>query len=102
MTSIEVPASDPKASEVFFLVNNMQAEPVYVDELLRNLAPGAPLLLLWGEADPWIVPSRVRSGESSTLAQHSKISGRALILLYRGHHTCKTGILSYNPSLSQG
>ena len=69
MTSIVVPASDPKASEVFFLVNNMQAEPVYVDELLRNLVPGAPLLLLWGEADPWIVPSRVRSGGNPAQTQ---------------------------------
>ena len=62
VTSIVVPASDPKASEVFFLVNNLQSggQPVYVDELIERLPQGSPLMLLWGENDPWIVPERVR------------------------------------------
>ena len=47
--SIEVPAQDPDAFNVFFRVNNRSEEtvPVYVDDLLEPLAArSAPLLLL--------------------------------------------------------
>jgi pimeloyl-ACP methyl ester carboxylesterase len=59
--SIEVPAQDPDAFNVFFRVNNRSEEtvPMYVDDLLEPLAArSAPLLLLWGAADPWVVPAR--------------------------------------------
>ncbi|GAX81269.1 hypothetical protein CEUSTIGMA_g8701.t1 [Chlamydomonas eustigma] len=55
--SIVVPAMDPAASEVFFRVSDMRGEPVYVDDLLAAIQ-GMPLLLLWGDSDPWMVPDR--------------------------------------------
>ena len=61
VSSIEVPAQDPEAFNVFFRVNNRtgETEPTYVDDLLAPLAArSAPLLLLWGQADPWVVPAR--------------------------------------------
>jgi hypothetical protein len=36
----------------------MRGEPVYVDDLLEAIN-GMPLLLLWGDSDPWMVPDRV-------------------------------------------
>lgn len=59
--SIEVPAQDPDAFNVFWRVNSMSGdkEPAYVDDLLAPLAArSTPLLLLWGAADPWVVPAR--------------------------------------------
>ncbi|GLI59726.1 hypothetical protein VaNZ11_001672 [Volvox africanus] len=57
VTSIEAPAQDPAASEVFFLVSHStKGPPRYVDELLERLK--VPLLLLWGDKDPWITPAR--------------------------------------------
>lgn len=63
MQSIVMPAQDPQASEVFYLVNNMTGPPVTVNALLEQISGRAakmPLLLLWGDLDPWIVPARVR------------------------------------------
>ncbi|MEW5306452.1 MAG: hypothetical protein WDW36_008915 [Sanguina aurantia] len=56
VASIVNPALDPQASEVFFLVNNSTKPPVTVNTLLSKLR--VPLLLLWGDLDPWIVPER--------------------------------------------
>ncbi|GLC33646.1 hypothetical protein PLESTB_000099400 [Pleodorina starrii] len=57
VTSIEAPARDPAASEVFFLVSHStRGPPRYVDGLLQQLR--VPLLLLWGDKDPWITPAR--------------------------------------------
>lgn len=61
VSSIQVPAQDPKAFDVFFRINNRtrETDPAYVDDLLAPLAArSAPLLLLWGKADPWVVPAR--------------------------------------------
>ena len=60
VTSIEVPALDPAAADVFFRVNNRTGNirPVYIDDLLSRLDK-LPLLLLWGDSDPWVVPARV-------------------------------------------
>lgn len=54
--SIVFPAQDPNAAEVFYRVikKNGQGPEVYVDDLLSQLR--VPLLLLWGEKDPWIRP----------------------------------------------
>ena len=62
-----IPATDPKASEVFFLINNMQADPIYVDDLVARLPLSFPMLLLWGEDDPWIVPERVSNEQLRTI-----------------------------------
>eukprot|EP00798_Chlamydomonas_sp_ICE-L_P014777 gene14777-20827_t len=53
--SIILPTNDPQASEVFFRINNFKGPPVTVNTLLSKLK--VPLLLLWGDKDPWIVPS---------------------------------------------
>lgn len=57
VNSIEFPARDPNAPEVFYRIvsrnGNGPAQPI--DSLLETLE--CPLLLLWGEKDPWIVSS---------------------------------------------
>lgn len=62
VTSIVNPAKDPAASEVFFRVNSIQAlgKPrLTVNKLLGRMQQArTPLLLLWGDLDPWIVPAR--------------------------------------------
>lgn len=54
--SIRFPSLDPNAAEVFYRVikKNGSGPTVYVDDLLENLE--CPLLLCWGEEDPWIRP----------------------------------------------
>lgn len=54
--SIVHPSRHPNAAEVFYRVikRNGNGPPVYVDDLLSSLE--VPLLLLWGEKDPWIRP----------------------------------------------
>ncbi|EFJ51431.1 hypothetical protein VOLCADRAFT_103462 [Volvox carteri f. nagariensis] len=64
VTSIETPAQDPAASEVFFLVSHStRGPPRYVDDLLEQLG-GVPLLLLWGDKDPWITPAKATKIQS--------------------------------------
>ena len=55
--SIRVPSLDPNAAEVFYRVitKNGSGPSVYVDDLLAKL-DDKPLLLAWGESDPWIRP----------------------------------------------
>jgi pimeloyl-ACP methyl ester carboxylesterase len=54
--SIRFPSLDPNAAEVFYRVisKNGSGPGVYIDDLLENLE--CPLLLCWGEYDPWIRP----------------------------------------------
>ena len=55
MASIEYPARDPNAPEVFYRIVTRGRGKVdasrTVDKLLEKLE--RPLLLLWGEDDPW-------------------------------------------------
>ena len=56
--SIRFPSLDPNASEVFYRVitkNGNGPAKVYNDDLLEKL--DCPLLLCWGEYDPWIRPA---------------------------------------------
>ena len=55
--SIRYPAQDPNAPEVFYrvIVKNGNGPPKLVDDLLEVLQ--VPLLLLWGQSDPWIRPA---------------------------------------------
>ena len=55
-SSIQYPAQNPNAPEVFYRViaKNGNGPPVFMDDLLKTLK--VPLLLLWGEKDPWIRP----------------------------------------------
>lgn len=53
--SIRYPSLDPNAAEVFYRVitkNGSGPNKVYVDDLLQQI--DCPLLLCWGESDPWI------------------------------------------------
>jgi pimeloyl-ACP methyl ester carboxylesterase len=57
--SIRFPSLDPNASEVFYRVitkNGNGPVNVYNDDLLEKIGD-CPLLLLWGEYDPWIRPA---------------------------------------------
>lgn len=55
-------SADVQAADVFYLVNSRRATPgraapPTMNALLSRLA--APLLLLWGARDPWVIPARV-------------------------------------------
>jgi pimeloyl-ACP methyl ester carboxylesterase len=52
--SIRYPSLDKNAAEVFYRVitKNGSGPAVYIDDLLEKL--DAPLLLCWGEHDPWV------------------------------------------------
>lgn len=59
--SIVVPATDPAAAEVFYRINSSKQPSRTVNELLKQMRSSQlPLLLLWGDLDPWITPARVR------------------------------------------
>jgi pimeloyl-ACP methyl ester carboxylesterase len=55
--SIRIPSLDPNAAEVFYRVisSNGSGPSVFVDDLLEKMQ--CPLLLCWGEQDPWIRPA---------------------------------------------
>eukprot|EP00955_Chlamydomonas_euryale_P109551 365942-Chlamydomonas_euryale.AAC.12 len=48
----------PNASEVFFRVQRKSGAPRYLDDILKGFCK--PLLLLFGDQDPWVVPQRGR------------------------------------------
>lgn len=54
--SIRFPSLDPNAAEVFYRVITKagSGSQVYVDDLLEKVE--VPILLCWGEYDPWIRP----------------------------------------------
>jgi len=54
--SIRYPSLDPNAAEVFYRVitKNGSGPQKHIDDLLNNLE--CPLMLCWGEQDPWIRP----------------------------------------------
>ena len=54
--SIASPAKDKSAAEVFYRVITANGTPV--NQLLQELkSHRTPMLLLWGDYDPWIRPS---------------------------------------------
>jgi len=55
--SIRVPALDPNAAEVFYRVitKNGSGPQAFVDDIIKELE--CPVLLAWGEKDPWIRPA---------------------------------------------
>jgi pimeloyl-ACP methyl ester carboxylesterase len=54
--SIRYPSLDPNAAEVFYrVISKGGKKPVIIDDLLGNLE--CPLLLCWGQKDPWIRPA---------------------------------------------
>ncbi len=56
-------AFSAQASEVFYRINaKSKGQSVTVNSLLEQIKGQSdmPLLLLWGDKDPWITPKRVR------------------------------------------
>jgi pimeloyl-ACP methyl ester carboxylesterase len=55
--SIRAPALDPNAAEVFYRVitKNGSGHMAFVDDIIKELE--CPVLLAWGEKDPWIRPA---------------------------------------------
>ena len=55
--SIRAPALDPNAAEVFYRVitKNGSGPQAFVDDIIKELE--CPVLLAWGEKDPWIRPA---------------------------------------------
>lgn len=55
--SIRLPALDSNAAEVFYRVitKNGSGPMAYVDDIIKEL--DCPVLLAWGEKDPWIRPA---------------------------------------------
>lgn len=55
--SIRAPAQDPNAAEVFYRVitKNGSGPQAFVDDIIKELE--CPVLLAWGEKDPWIKPA---------------------------------------------
>ena len=55
--SIRAPAQDPNAAEVFYRVitKNGSGPQAFVDDIIKELE--CPILLAWGEKDPWIRPA---------------------------------------------
>jgi len=54
--SIQLPSLHPNAAEVFYrVITKTGSAPLYFDDLLVKLK--CPLLLCWGEKDPWILPA---------------------------------------------
>ncbi|KAI2509448.1 Serine aminopeptidase [Fragilaria crotonensis] len=54
--SIRIPSLDPNAPEVFFqVVSKSTKRQTFVDDLLERIE--CPVLLCWGERDPWIRPA---------------------------------------------
>mmetsp|Transcript_19399 Transcript_19399/g.30345 ORF Transcript_19399/g.30345 Transcript_19399/m.30345 type:complete len:384 (+) Transcript_19399:130-1281(+) len=55
--SIRAPALDPNAAEVFYRViaKNGSGPMAFVDDIIKELE--CPVLLAWGEKDPWIRPA---------------------------------------------
>ena len=55
--SIRTPSLDSSAAEVFYRVitKNGAGPQAYVDDILKEL--DCPVLLAWGESDPWIKPA---------------------------------------------
>lgn len=56
--SIAAPAAHPNAAEVFYRIvsRNALTPSTTIDALLAGLPAASDVLLLWGEADPWIRP----------------------------------------------
>jgi pimeloyl-ACP methyl ester carboxylesterase len=52
--SIQTPALDASAAEVFYRVitKNGSGPQAYIDDIIKELE--CPVLLAWGESDPWI------------------------------------------------
>ena len=74
--SIQTPALDPNAAEVFYRViaKNGSGPQAYVDDILQSMS--CPVLLCWGEQDPWIKSATADRMERLHASFHDGSSGR--------------------------
>jgi pimeloyl-ACP methyl ester carboxylesterase len=98
--SIVVPASDPSAAEVFYRINSSEATSVSVNALLKQLRGSRlPLLLLWGDLDPWITPKRVRmmifDSDLSTSYIHHRGTGQHRSFCLHSRHLHAVEVHTY-------
>jgi pimeloyl-ACP methyl ester carboxylesterase len=73
--SIRLPALDSNAAEVFYRVitKNGSGPMAYVDDIIKEL--DCPVLLAWGEKDPWIRPTAADKMERLHAAFHGENIG---------------------------
>jgi len=81
--SIRRPSLDPGAFQVFrkvFQARGLKGKPI--DELFKELQ--APLLLLWGDSDPWLRNAKAKQDKFRVFAQKASLEVKE-VLLKAGH-----------------
>jgi len=81
--SIRRPSMDPGAFQVFrkvFQARGLKGKPI--DELFEDLQ--APLLLLWGDSDPWLRNAKAKQDKFRVYAQQASLNVKE-VLLKAGH-----------------
>ena len=81
--SIRRPSMDPGAFQVFrkvFQARGLKGKPI--DELFKDLK--APLLLLWGDSDPWLRNAKAKQDKFREYAQQASLEVKE-VLLKAGH-----------------
>ncbi len=81
--SIRRPSLDPGAFQVFckvFQARGLKGKPI--DELFKDLQ--SPLLLLWGDSDPWLRNAKVKQDKFRFFAQKASLDVKE-VLLKAGH-----------------
>jgi len=81
--SIRRPSLDPGAFQVFrkvFQARGLKGKPI--DELFKDLK--APLLLLWGDRDPWLRNAKAKQEKFRFFAQKASLDVKE-VLLTAGH-----------------
>ncbi len=81
--SIRRPSLDPGAFQVFrkvFQARGLQGKPI--DQLFNELK--APLLLLWGDSDPWLRDAKAKQEKFRSFAKKASLEFKE-VLLKAGH-----------------
>ena len=81
--SIRRPSLDPGAFQVFqkvFQARGLKGKPI--DELFKDLQ--APLLLLWGDSDPWLRNAKAKQDKFRFFAREASLEVKE-VLLNAGH-----------------
>ncbi len=81
--SIRRPSLDPGAFQVFqkvFQARGLKGKPI--DELFQDLQ--APLLLLWGDSDPWLRNAKAKQDKFRFFAKEASVEVKE-VLLNAGH-----------------
>ena len=81
--SIRRPSLDPGAFQVFqkvFQARGLKGKPI--DELFEELQ--SPLLLLWGDSDPWLRNAKAKQDKFRNFAQKASLNVKE-VLLKAGH-----------------